>query len=214
MPARANVGAGKDKNGTHSTIRRAEIQPGEHSESVENLIPYVDMSTMAEASTAPGEAALEQGADLTLGKRVLRKIDMRLVPLMFITYTLNFMDKTILSSASVFGLEDDTVRLSRDKLSAGLTSILGTSGPAVQLGLFGFLLRLLRVVISNHPAHCPAADWEILDCQHSLLGRRSRPHRSMYQLRWSRDSPLPPRSCRGYYHSSVHVYHLELVYSR
>lgn len=44
-----------------------------------------------------------------LAKRVLRKIDWRLIPLMFITYNLNFMDKTILSSASVFGLREDTV---------------------------------------------------------------------------------------------------------
>ncbi|KAI8942095.1 hypothetical protein NX059_000191 [Plenodomus lindquistii] len=43
-----------------------------------------------------------------LAKRVLRKIDWRLIPLMFITYNLNFMDKTILSSASVFGLREDT----------------------------------------------------------------------------------------------------------
>jgi hypothetical protein len=46
-----------------------------------------------------------------LAKRVLRKIDWRLIPLMFITYNLNFMDKTILSSASVFGLREDNVRL-------------------------------------------------------------------------------------------------------
>jgi hypothetical protein len=39
---------------------------------------------------------------------VLRKIDRRLIPLLFITYNLNFMDKTILSSASVFGLREDT----------------------------------------------------------------------------------------------------------
>jgi len=45
-----------------------------------------------------------------LAKQVLRKIDMRLIPLLFVTYGLNFMDKTILSSASVFGLKDDTVR--------------------------------------------------------------------------------------------------------
>lgn len=45
-----------------------------------------------------------------MAKRVLRKIDMRLIPLLFITYGLNFMDKTILSSASVFGLKDDAVR--------------------------------------------------------------------------------------------------------
>ena len=44
-----------------------------------------------------------------LAQRVLRKIDWRLIPLMFITYNLNFMDKTILSSAAVFGLREDNV---------------------------------------------------------------------------------------------------------
>lgn len=50
------------------------------------------------------------GVDDAMAKRVLRKIDMRLIPLLFVTYMLNFMDKTILSSASVFGLREDTVR--------------------------------------------------------------------------------------------------------
>lgn len=50
------------------------------------------------------------GVDPGMAKRVLRKIDMRIIPLLFVTYMLNFMDKTILSSASVFGLRDDTVR--------------------------------------------------------------------------------------------------------
>lgn len=57
-----------------------------------------------------GESS-RHGVDAALAKRVLRKIDMRLIPLLFITYGFNFMDKTILSSASVFGLRDDTVRL-------------------------------------------------------------------------------------------------------
>ena len=52
---------------------------------------------------------VEQRHDV-VAKRVLRKIDWRLIPLMFITYNFNFMDKTILSSASVFGLREDTVR--------------------------------------------------------------------------------------------------------
>ncbi|KAJ5939404.1 hypothetical protein N7466_002538 [Penicillium verhagenii] len=60
---------------------------------------------MAESITSP---AVEQAMDNSTAKRVLRKIDRRLVPLMFITYMLNFMDKTILSSAAVFGLKDDT----------------------------------------------------------------------------------------------------------
>lgn len=41
--------------------------------------------------------------------RVVRKVDRRLIPLLFTTYMLSFMDKTILSSASVFGLIEDTV---------------------------------------------------------------------------------------------------------
>lgn len=42
-----------------------------------------------------------------LAKRVIRKIDLRILAIMFVTYNLNFMDKTILSSAAVFGLEED-----------------------------------------------------------------------------------------------------------
>ncbi|ESZ92444.1 hypothetical protein SBOR_7161 [Sclerotinia borealis F-4128] len=41
-------------------------------------------------------------------KRLLRKIDLRLMPLMFITFNFNYIDKTILSSAAVFGLVGDT----------------------------------------------------------------------------------------------------------
>jgi hypothetical protein len=60
---------------------------------------------MAEPSTAPdGEQATT-----AVAKRVLRKIDRRLIPLLFTTYMLNFMDKVILSSAAVFGLRDDNV---------------------------------------------------------------------------------------------------------
>lgn len=57
----------------------------------------------------PGRSRSGEDAG-SLAKQVLRKIDMRLIPLLFVTYGLNFMDKTILSSASVFGLKDDTVR--------------------------------------------------------------------------------------------------------
>ncbi|KAG9252962.1 major facilitator superfamily domain-containing protein [Emericellopsis atlantica] len=42
-----------------------------------------------------------------MAKRVLRKIDRTIIPLLFVTYMFNFMDKVILSSAAVFGLRDD-----------------------------------------------------------------------------------------------------------
>ncbi|KAJ3895279.1 MFS general substrate transporter [Lentinula edodes] len=46
--------------------------------------------------------------DAAVTRRVLRKIDWRLMPIMFITYNFNFIDKIILSSAAVFGLRTDT----------------------------------------------------------------------------------------------------------
>ncbi|OAA36176.1 major facilitator superfamily transporter [Beauveria brongniartii RCEF 3172] len=57
-------------------------------------------SNVIEAESSRNETALS--------RRVLRKIDRTLIPLLFVTYMLNFMDKVILSSASVFGLEKDT----------------------------------------------------------------------------------------------------------
>ncbi|CAM1502699.1 Fc.00g074750.m01.CDS01 [Cosmosporella sp. VM-42] len=57
------------------------------------------------ASTA--EVTAEAGPDNTMARRVLKKIDRTIIPLLFVTYMLNFMDKIILSSASVFGLIED-----------------------------------------------------------------------------------------------------------
>ncbi|GKZ22868.1 hypothetical protein AbraIFM66951_004992 [Aspergillus brasiliensis] len=61
----------------------------------------MDAASSAEAPDAPDESPV-------IASRVLRKVDCRLLPLLFVTYLLNFMDKTILSSASVFGLIEDT----------------------------------------------------------------------------------------------------------
>jgi sugar phosphate permease len=49
-------------------------------------------------------------------RRVLRKIDMRLLPLLLFVYCLQSLDKTTLSYASVFGLLEDT-GLVRDQFS-------------------------------------------------------------------------------------------------
>ncbi|KAI8656046.1 MFS domain-containing protein [Fusarium keratoplasticum] len=57
----------------------------------------------------PNQAFLRQEAalDTEATRRVLQKIDRTIIPLLFITYMLSFMDKIILSSAAVFGLRED-----------------------------------------------------------------------------------------------------------
>jgi hypothetical protein len=42
-------------------------------------------------------------------KRLVRKIDCRILPILFFTFVFNFIDKIVLSSASVYGLMDDIV---------------------------------------------------------------------------------------------------------
>ncbi|CAG9998578.1 unnamed protein product [Clonostachys byssicola] len=58
-------------------------------------------------STSAALVGRELAADPDIAKRVLRKIDYTIIPLLFVTYMFNFMDKTILSSAAVFGLRED-----------------------------------------------------------------------------------------------------------
>lgn len=70
-------------------------------------------TSIAPPSMSPelGAAAAVDADHMALPhRRLLRKIDRTLMPLLFFTYVLNFMDKIILSSAAVFGLRDDNVR--------------------------------------------------------------------------------------------------------
>jgi hypothetical protein len=56
--------------------------------------------------------------DDAAARRIVRKIDWRIIPLLFVTYLFNFMDKTILSSAAVFGLKDDNHLVGQSMFSA------------------------------------------------------------------------------------------------
>ncbi|KAK9794752.1 putative Major facilitator superfamily transporter [Seiridium cardinale] len=73
--------------------------------------PLLNQSSSSYATMAnPEEIVPEAGhhdIDDAAARRILRKIDWHIIPLLFITYVFNFMDKTILSSAAVFGLKDD-----------------------------------------------------------------------------------------------------------
>jgi ACS family allantoate permease-like MFS transporter len=51
--------------------------------------------------------------DDATNKRLLRRIDMRLMPLLCLVYALNFLDKSTLSFASVMGMKED-IRLKGD----------------------------------------------------------------------------------------------------
>lgn len=89
-----------------------------------------------------------------VARRVLRKIDTRLIPLLFITYMLNFMDKTILSSASVFGIKEDT----------------GLKGQEYSWVSSVFLPRIFPLDVPDDNFDCSATNWQISGCERVILG--------------------------------------------
>ncbi|KAI9668360.1 MAG: hypothetical protein M1831_001114 [Alyxoria varia] len=64
-----------------------------------------------DADEAMKAYAEQEGVDLTIdeatNKRLVKKIDMNLLPIMCTVYMLNFLDKTSISYASVMGIKDD-----------------------------------------------------------------------------------------------------------
>lgn len=102
--------------------------------------PNVAAQTTTEgAADAPAaEAApvvIENSEQDDIAKRVLRKIDRTIIPLLFVTYMFNFMDKIILSSAAVFGLREDNVGSPIKKMSElKANGLIESSRSAIQLG--------------------------------------------------------------------------------
>lgn len=64
-------------------------------------------------------------------KRVLRKVDYRIVPILVITYMLQYLDKNSINFASVYGLKDGTHLEGQDY--AWLGNLLSSPHPAPNL---------------------------------------------------------------------------------
>ncbi|KAJ0158223.1 putative transporter [Colletotrichum tanaceti] len=90
----------------------ADHQDDYHYGEGQSLIANMEPSSgdVQQQHPPPAEArdGERQHIDSGMARKIVRKIDRNIIPLLFITYMFNFMDKTILSSASVFGLRDDT----------------------------------------------------------------------------------------------------------
>lgn len=56
-------------------------------------------------------------------KRVLRKIDLRLLPVLIVTYTLQYLDKNAINFASVYGLQKGTHLTGQDYSWLGVSYI-------------------------------------------------------------------------------------------
>ena len=75
-------------------------------------------------------------------KAVLRKIDLRIIPILFVTYMLQYLDKNSINFSSVYGLQKGTHLNSKSQqfswlgMSFSSPSLLST--PLLSTSLFGF----------------------------------------------------------------------------
>ncbi|KAI1628238.1 MFS transporter [Exophiala viscosa] len=84
----------------------------------------------------------EQELDLAESKRVLRKLDLRIVPILFLIYLLQYLDKNGINYASVYGLQKGTHLVGQDYSWLGSIFYFGylwAQYPA------GYLLQRLRI---------------------------------------------------------------------
>lgn len=81
-----------------------------------------------EAGDLAAKALTSGPLDPELSKRVLRKIDMYILPFLCITYALQFIDKTSLGYSSVYGIIDDNNLKGQDYSWASSIFYFGESG--------------------------------------------------------------------------------------
>jgi len=148
-------------------------------------------------------------------KRVLRKIDQRIMPILFITYMLQYLDKNTINFASVYGLQKGTGETGNDYSWLG-TYISFLLLRRNQTLTFQRLYFLLWVPVLPIPFRIPSStikDWKIPIYRNYHLGHNSHHDTSMYQLcrhcsesfyAWRSGSNCQPRICSD----DVNVVHL------
>lgn len=122
--------------------------------------------------------------DEATNKRLLRRIDWNLMPVMCIVYGLNYLDKTALSYASIMGLKTD-LNLVRDdyqcKKTSWPSSLPHANAVQFRAGL-NVLFWLLSVGVPNEPTTPMASHWQVQRDLHHYLGPSSRLLRCGEQL--------------------------------
>lgn len=97
-----------------SLMASRDSKSTDHNVEIKDVEPTKDNSSLSAASEDRDEAydVYKQGQGLETtpeeSKRVLRKIDYRLLPILILTYMLQYLDKNSINFASVYGLKEGT----------------------------------------------------------------------------------------------------------
>lgn len=94
-------------------------------------------------------------------KRVLRKIDCRVVPILFLIYLIQYLDKNSLNFASVYGLKTATKLEGQDYSWLGGYFLLLDAGIVLMQFRIDILYRIPRRPMASRICLAETADWEV-----------------------------------------------------
>ena len=99
----------------HDPEKDAVSQPPVPSPSIDDdITPSPASSTHLDDNYELYKRAKDIEADDEEVKRVLRKIDYRIIPVLFVTYMLQYLDKNSINFSSVYGLQKGTHLVGQD----------------------------------------------------------------------------------------------------
>ncbi|CZR63034.1 related to DAL5-allantoate and ureidosuccinate permease [Phialocephala subalpina] len=107
-------------------------------------------------------------------KRVLRKIDYRIIPILFVTYMLQYLDKNSLNFASVYGLQKGTHLHGQDYSWLGMSLHLASLVIADEGIRFNLLFWIPVLSVSFWISASEVANWEVLVVGYDWVGNH--PH--------------------------------------
>ena len=122
-------------------------------------------------------------------KQIVRKIDWRILPLMFLTLSFNFIDKTVLANASVYGLTEDIVSYNLPtsiftSSESQLINLLEPTRKSLIMGVKHILLRISSMGIPCYYFNPKLSCWVLCWDQCSIMGSCSCCHFCDYRV-WS-----------------------------
>lgn len=194
-----------------------------HLPGIEDITPSPVSSAHFDDNYELYKNAKDIEADEAELKRVLRKIDFRIIPILFVTYMLQYLDKNSINFSSVYGLQKGTHLVGQDYSWLGMCSSflylarrdvgkkqIGSQGSLGEflslhnLRNFGsFLLTvpprfniLLRLPHLSIPLRLPSPtppNWQIPFPRDHSLGCHPHLHPCVCLLRWHSHQPIPPR---------------------
>ena len=85
-------------------------QDRKSSATAEKIVQHSHDADEAMKAFVSNEGPIE--IDAATNRRILRRIDLNLIPLMCIVYGINYLDKTTISYASIMGIKKDRLVLS------------------------------------------------------------------------------------------------------